>query len=182
MTRARTICVSLPSLATNLSQFDKFQVVVLTNTPLKVQLAVGDYCHQKGIYFIVADTFGLFGALFCDFGEKFTIMDPTGENPVSGIVADIDEDGIVSALDETRHGLEDGDYVTFSEIEGLDLLNGCEPRKVTVKGPYTFSIGDVAGLGRYVRGGLFQQVKMPTVVDFKTISAALKAPEFVVSD
>ncbi len=97
-------------------------------------------------------------------------------------MADVDEDGLVSALDETRHGLEDGDYVTFSEVEGMEGLNGCEPRKITVKGPYTFSIGDVSGLGQYKRGGLYQQVKMPKFIDFKSISAAMKDPEFVVSD
>ncbi|KAL2267438.1 hypothetical protein VTJ83DRAFT_4715 [Remersonia thermophila] len=170
------------SLAENLSQFDKYQVVVLTNTPLRVQKIVGDYCHDKGIYFIAADTFGLFGHVFCDFGKSFTVIDATGENPVNGIVAGIDEEGVVSALDETRHGLEDGDYVTFSEVEGMEALNGCEPRKVTVKGPYTFSIGDVSGLGQYKRGGLYQQVKMPKFVEFKSISEAIKDPEFVVSD
>ena len=156
--------------------------MVLTNTPLHLQLTIGDYCHEKGIYVVVADTFGLFGSIFCDFGDKFTVIDATGENPVGGIVAGIDEEGLVSALDETRHGLEDGDYVTFSEVEGMEALNGCEPRKVTVKGPYTFSIGDVSGLGQYKRGGLYQQVKMPKFVDFKSISAAMKDPEFVISD
>ncbi|KAK2072502.1 hypothetical protein P8C59_006852 [Phyllachora maydis] len=170
------------SLGEDLSQFDKYQVVVLTNTPLQLQLAIGDYCHEKGIFVVVADTFGLFGAIFCDFGKKFTVLDPTGESPLNGIVAGIDEDGLVSALDETRHGLEDGDYVTFTEIEGMEGLNGCEPRKITVKGPYTFSIGDVSGLGRYKRGGLYQQVKMPKELEFKTISAAMRDPEFVMSD
>lgn len=169
-------------LGDNLSQFDKFQVVVLTDTPLNLQIAVGDYCHSKGIYVVCADTFGLFGSIFCDFGEKFTCLDPTGENPVNGIVAGIDEEGLVSALDETRHGLEDGDYVTFTEVEGMEALNGGEPRKVTVKGPYTFSIGDVSGLGQYKRGGLYQQVKMPKIMNFKTISKAMREPEFVMSD
>lgn len=170
------------SLSENLPQFDKYQVVVLTNTPLKDQLAIGDYCHGMGIYVVVADTFGLFGAIFCDFGKNFTVIDSTGENPVNGIVAGIDEEGLVSALDETRHGLEDGDYVTFSEIEGMEGLNGCEPRKVTVRGPYTFSIGDVSALGQYQRGGLYQQVKMPKFIDFKNISDSIKEPEFVMSD
>lgn len=165
-----------------MSQFDKYQVVVLTSTPLQSQKTIGDYCHSKGIYVVVADTFGLFGSIFCDFGEKFTVVDPTGETPLSGIVAGIDEDGLVSALDETRHGLEDGDYVTFSEIEGMEGLNACEPRKITVKGPYTFSIGDVSGLGQYKRGGMYQQVKMPKIINFKPFSAALKEPEFVMSD
>lgn len=131
---------------------------------------------------MVSDTFGLFGSVFCDFGEKFSVIDPTGESPLSGIVAGIDEEGLVSALDETRHGLEDGDYVTFSEVEGMDALNNAEPRKITVKGPYTFSIGDVTGLGQYQRGGMYQQVKMPKIIDFKSFTASLQSPEFVMSD
>ncbi|KAM3076209.1 E1 ubiquitin-activating protein [Clarireedia jacksonii] len=169
-------------LTEDLSQFDKYQVVVLTNTPLQDQIVIGDYLHKKGIYLVVADTFGLFGSIFCDFGDKFTVLDPTGEAPVSGIVAGIDEEGLVSALDETRHGLEDGDFVTFTELEGMDALNNAEPRKVTVKGPYTFSIGDVSGLGQYKRGGMFHQVKMPKFIDFKSISASLKEPEYLISD
>jgi ubiquitin-activating enzyme E1 len=154
-------------LTSDLSQFDKYQVVVLTNTPIKDQIVIGDYLHQKGIYLVVADTFGLFGSIFCDFGKQFTVIDPTGETPVSGIVAGIDEEGLVSALDETRHGLEDGDFVTFTELQGMEALNSAEPRKVTVKGPYTFSIGDVTGLGQYERGGIYTQVKMPKFIDFK---------------
>lgn len=131
---------------------------------------------------MVADTFGLFGSIFCDFGEQFTVLDPTGESPVSGIVAGIDEEGLVSALEETRHGLEDGDFVTFMELVGMEALNSAEPRKVTVKGPYTFSIGDVSGCGQYQKGGMYTQVKMPKFIDFKPMSASLKAPEFLISD
>ncbi|KAH7198213.1 uncharacterized protein B0J16DRAFT_330032 [Fusarium flagelliforme] len=171
-----------PGLDGELSQFDKYQVVVLTNAPIHQQKAIADYCHSKGIYVVVADTFGLFGSVFCDFGEKFTVIDPTGETPLNGIVAGIDEEGLVSALDETRHGLEDGDYVTFSEVEGMEALNGAEPRKITVKGPYTFSIGDVSGLGQYKRGGMYQQVKMPKIVNFKDFTTSLKEPEFLISD
>ncbi|EXK31940.1 ubiquitin-activating enzyme E1 [Fusarium oxysporum f. sp. melonis 26406] len=171
-----------PGLDGELSQFDKYQVVVLTNAPIHQQKAIGDYCHSKGIYVVIADTYGLFGSVFCDFGEKFTCIDPTGETPLNGIVAGIDEEGLVSALDETRHGLEDGDYVTFSEVEGMEALNGAEPRRITVKGPYTFSIGDVSGLGQYKRGGMYQQVKMPKIINFKDFTTALKEPEFLISD
>jgi ubiquitin-activating enzyme E1 len=87
-----------------------------------------------------------------------------------------DDEGMVTCLDETRHGLEDGDFVTFTEVKGMDALNGCEPRKVTVKGgcnvtclmpgPYTFTIGSTKGLGTYKSGGLFTQVKMPKIIKF----------------
>lgn len=171
-----------PDLTSDLDRLREFQVVVLTATPLEDQIAIADYCHQNGIFVVVADVFGLFGAVFTDFGKGFTVLDPTGEDPVGGIVAGIDAEGLVTALDETRHGLEDGDHVTFSELEGMEGLNGSEPRKVTVKGPYTFGIGDVSGLGTYERGGLFTQVKMAQKIDFESFSDQLRKPEFLISD
>ncbi|KAJ1746074.1 E1 ubiquitin-activating protein, partial [Coemansia sp. RSA 1752] len=61
-------------------------------------------------------------------------------------------------------------------------LNDCEPRKVKVIGPYTFSIGDTRGLSAYTRGGLFKQVKMPVVLNFKSFKSALEEPEYFYSD
>ena len=170
------------SLTEDLSQLRRYQVVVLTGVSLKDQLKISEYCHQNGIFIVIADIFGLFGSIFTDFGKDFAVADPTGETPVSGIVAGIDSDGLVSALDETRHGLEDGDFVTFTEVQGMEALNNAEPRKIIVKGPYTFSIGDVSNLGQYNRGGLYQQVKMPKIINFQPLSGQLKMPELLVSD
>ena len=169
-------------LTDDLSQLGQYQVVVLTAISLKDQLSIAEYCHQNGIYLVITDTFGLFGYIFTDFGRNFTVGDATGENPVNGIIADIDEDGLVSALDETRHGLEDGDFVEFSEIRGMQSLNGAAPRKITVKGPYSFSIGDTSGLGTYQGGGLFTQVKMPKFIDFQPLAQQLMEPEMMISD
>ena len=69
-------------------------------------------------------------------------------------------------MDETRHGLEDGDFVTFTEVQGMTELNGCEPRKISVKGPYTFAIGDTSSFSEYKTGGIFTQVKMPKILPF----------------
>lgn len=170
------------SLVGDLEQLKRYQAVVLTETPLKEQLVIADFCHKNGIYLTITDTFGLFGYIFNDFGKNFTVGDPTGEDPAEGIVADINEEGLVSALDESRHGLEDGDFVSFTEVEGMDGLNGSDPRKIVVKGPYTFSIGDVSGLGTYTRGGMFKQVKMPKFIDFQPLQEQLKNPELLISD
>ena len=170
------------SLTSELSQLSQYQVVVLTGTPLRDQIVISDYCHEHGIYLVIADIYGLFGTIFTDFGKQFTVGDTTGETPLSGIVADIDSEGLVSALDETRHGLEDGDYVTFSELQGMEDLNNATPRRITVKGPYTFSIGDVSGLGQYKRGGLYTQFKMPKFIGFQPLKEQLKKPELLISD
>ena len=110
-----------------------------------------------------------------------------------------DNEGIVTCLEETRHGLEDGNFVTFREVQGMEELNGCKPRKVSVKGPYTFSIGDTTAFKEYKAGGIFTQVKMPKIIDFvsfwvrstrntllmiiqKPLKDSLASPEFLVTD
>lgn len=162
-----------------------FRVVVLTDSPLSQQLSVAETVRAHGNALIVARSQGLFAQVFCDFGADFTVVDATGENPVTAMIAGITKEAqsVVTCLDETRHGLEDGDYVTFSEVQGFGQLNGCEPRRIKVLGPYTFSIGDTTSLeGDYVRGGVVTQVKMPKKVPFKPLAEALDEPEFLMTD
>lgn len=61
-------------------------------------------------------------------------------------------------------------------------LNGCEPRKIKVLGPYTFSIGDTTNFSKYARGGIVTQVKMPKKLEFKPLKESFKSPEFVITD
>ncbi|KAI8450963.1 hypothetical protein BY996DRAFT_4586669 [Phakopsora pachyrhizi] len=161
-----------------------FQVVVVTNLSLSKQLEINDFTHKNSIKFISTDVRGLFGSVFCDFGPGFVVQDSNGEQPVSGMVVSIEKSvkGMVTTLDESRHGLEDGDYVRFTEVSGMERLVQGEPRKVTVHGPYTFSIGDTTSLGTYDRGGWFHQVKMPKVLEFKSLRESLNDPEFLITD
>jgi len=161
-----------------------YQVVVLTHQNLAEQLRVNDATHDTGTHFIAADARGLFGRVFNDFGSQFLCKDPTGEAPLSGMVVSVERDarGTVTTLDETRHGLQDGDTVTFSEVEGMTELNDMPPRPVTVTGPYTFTIGDTSSFGEYKGGGVFRQVKQPAMLSFKSLRESLAAPEFLISD
>lgn len=49
-----------------------------------------------------------------------------------------DNPGVVTCLDEARHGFESGDYVTFTEIQGMTELNGCQPVEIKVLGKFLF--------------------------------------------
>lgn len=162
----------------------KFRVVVLTASTLSEQLRISEITHQNDIALIIADTRGVFAQIFCDFGSAFTVVDVNGEQTVSAMIADItnDKQGVITCIDDTRHGMEDGDYVTFSEVQGMVELNNCEPIKIKVLGPYTFSIGDTTAFSKYERGGIATQVKMPKVVNFKPLQEAIKSPEFVYAD
>ncbi|KAJ3043758.1 SPS-sensor component ptr3 [Rhizophlyctis rosea] len=168
----------------NEGNLSRYQVVVATDTPLQQQLFINDITHKNGKAFIAADIRGLFGMTFNDFGDSFQVIDQTGEEPVNGMIAAVssDKEGVVACLEETRHGLEDGDYVTFTEIVGMPELNGIEPRKVKVLGPYTFSIGDTSAFGTYKTGGIFTQVKQPKILAFKSLRERLADPEYLIAD
>ncbi|KZP12096.1 ubiquitin-activating enzyme E1 [Athelia psychrophila] len=173
-----------PGQALSVDLVKGFQVVVLCGVPHSKQLEINDWTHANDIPFIAAETRGLFGSVFNDFGPKFTCVDTNGQQALNGMIVSVDKDqeGMVTLLDETRHGLEDGDFVTFTEVQGMEELNGCEPRKVTVKGPYTFTIGDTSDLSEYVRGGIFTQVKMPKIIEFKSLRESVSGPELFISD
>jgi ubiquitin-activating enzyme E1 len=165
--------------------------VVLTESTRDEQLRVAEFTHPKNIGLIIADTRGVFAQVFCDMGTGFVVKDVTGENPISTMVASIsnDKQGVVTCLDEMRHGFEDGDYVIFNEVKGMTQLNlsaNQQPEekamKVQVLGPYTFSIGDTSGFSPYTGGGVATQVKMPLTVDFKPFGKALADPEFILTD
>uniref|UniRef100_A0A667WTV5 E1 ubiquitin-activating enzyme n=1 Tax=Myripristis murdjan TaxID=586833 RepID=A0A667WTV5_9TELE len=162
----------------------QFQVVVLTNSTLEEQQHVGEFCHSKSIKLVIADTRGLFGQLFCDFGEEMMVYDTNGEQPLSAMISMITKDtaGVVTCLDEARHGFESGDFVTFTEVQGMTELNGCQPVEIKALGPYTFSICDTTGFSDYVRGGIVSQVKMPKKISFKSISSSMAEPEFMMTD
>jgi len=160
-------------------------IVVLTNSSLEEQLKVNEWCRSASpsVNMIVADVRGLYAQVFTDFGSKFTVVDTTGEAPITAMIASITSEttAVVTTLDEARHGLEDGDVVTFAEVHGMTEINGKE-FPVKVLGPYTFSIGDTTGLSQYERGGVITQVKQPKIVSFKPLPLAMKEMEPVLTD
>ncbi|CAI6762582.1 ANM_collapsed_G0032080.mRNA.1.CDS.1 [Saccharomyces cerevisiae] len=167
----------------DVTQLSQFQVVVATDTvSLEDKVKINEFCHSSGIRFISSETRGLFGNTFVDLGDEFTVLDPTGEEPRTGMVSDIEPDGTVTMLDDNRHGLEDGNFVRFSEVEGLDKLNDGTLFKVEVLGPFAFRIGSVKEFGEYKKGGIFTEVKVPRKISFKSLKQQLSNPEFVFSD
>ncbi|CAH8550043.1 unnamed protein product [Schistosoma rodhaini] len=164
--------------------FRKFSVVVLNQASEDLCVEYGNICRSLGVKFVVASTCGLFGKVFCDFGTDFVVYDPTGEVPPSVMIQQVEKSkqGLVTCLEETRHGFQDGDYVTFSEVKGMVELNGCEPRRVTVVGPDVFSIGDTSDFSSYISGGMCTVVKMPLKINFLPYQTAYYSPVFMTTD
>lgn len=144
-----------------------YSVIVITDLPLVEQLGISEIARENNTCLIIATTRGLFGQIFCDFGDNFTVVDTNGENPISVLISGITREkaGVVACIEDHRHGLEDGDVVRFSEVKGMTEINGKE-FKVKVTGPCQFSIGDTTGFSDYLTGGLVTQVKQPKTINF----------------
>lgn len=157
-----------------------YTCVVLTDTELSSQLDYSSRCRAAGVQYVVADVFGVCASLFVDLGPKFDVTDVDGEPPLKGMICSITSEGMVTTHDEHRHGLSDGDKVTFEEVEGASI-NSCT-FTVRVTGPYTFSIGDISEFGSYVGGGWFIQVKQGTTVNFTPLKESVADPRIVDTD
>ncbi|KAL8212241.1 UNVERIFIED_CONTAM: hypothetical protein K2H54_041170, partial [Gekko kuhli] len=164
------------------------QVVVLTNSPLEEQLRISDFCHANNICFVLADTKGLAGQLFCDFGEHFVVYDASEAEPVSAVIQHITQGnpGVLTVACENEQGqghqFENGDWVTFKEVEGMTELNTLEPRQIHVAGQYSLEIGDTSSFSPYKSGGIVTQVKMPQQHSFDSLRVSMRSPKIKTPD
>ncbi|KAG2427387.1 hypothetical protein HYH02_014607 [Chlamydomonas schloesseri] len=164
----------------------QFQVVVATCLPLAEAKRLDALCHAAGTAFIWAQTRGVFGRVFTDFGPAFTVYDVNGEEPHSGIVASVSSGSpaMVTCVEDERLEFQDGELVAFSEVVGMDKLNTHGPFKVKNCKAHSFEIeADTSGWGEYVRGGIVVQVKESKTLAFKKLEQALADPgEFLLTD
>lgn len=96
---------------------------------------------------------------------------------------------VIVYLDEQYHDLETRGFVICALIQSMTEINTGSHRRRKSSGRHVCDLrlgpsesDDVAGLCDYVRGGYAKQVKIPTTVSFKPLSAAAKSPEFVFTD
>lgn len=148
-------------------------------------VALNEQCRTSNCAFVYSQVAGVFSQVFCDFGAEFIVSDKDGENPqMSQIEAiTVSNPGVVKVLeDQGRHGLEDGDTVKFSRVQGMPELNDTE-HVVKVTGPFTFEIGDCSSFSAAATQGYINQIKKPCKVTFKSLKEALENPgEIMMTD
>mmetsp|Transcript_8715 Transcript_8715/g.11478 ORF Transcript_8715/g.11478 Transcript_8715/m.11478 type:complete len:123 (+) Transcript_8715:435-803(+) len=118
-------------------------------------IAVNKLCRDNRIGFISSETLGACGYIFLDYGNEFMINDADGEQCKSFIVTHISNanPAIVTVHEDKRHSYQEGDYVKFSEVEGLDGINELEhPAKIIGTTSHTFKIElDTSAMKPYER-------------------------------
>jgi ubiquitin-activating enzyme E1 len=161
--------------------------VLIVTIPLPTSLIIGlnEKCRSIGASFIYSLSTGVFGKVFCDFGPSFVVSDKDGEQPHQSQIEFIDNESAPPTVqvleDQGRHGLETGDYVSFSRVQGLDGLLSDSKKEYKVKstGPYSFELvdEDFTVATTPATQGYITQVKKPVTISFQTYKDALEAPE-----
>ena len=183
----KTDCSTEPLSEKLLSNYN---VVVITEyDDLNQLIPVASFCHSKGIRLIICNTKGLFGQIFCDFGEKFQVVDQDGEQPVSGVIESVtydDDDMIVTVTENGRRqqGFQRDDLVMFSDVRGsAQEINKAGPLKISkLISPFVFEIEDGRRFGDYAGGGVVTQVKQQLKIDFESLKKQIDDPDIIPSD
>ena len=164
-------------------------VVITIPLPHTLLFAINDKCRHLNASFIYSLSTGVFGQIFCDFGENFVMTDKDDNDPAMSQVETIlpTNPALVRVLeDQGRHGLETGDFVTFSQLNGKNSsIQENVNYKVHVTGPFTFELVgvDTSLEKEAIMQGYITQVKTPVTLHFRTYSQSLQDPgELMLSD
>lgn len=150
-------------------------VIVLTEVVPDL-FELSEKLHSKGIRYVFAFASGVFAYGFSDAGDKFVSTDAIGAPPKNDFyIVNIsrDEKGVVLLEEKVVHGYDDGDVVTFVEVEGMSELNGKE-FKVKCEGSNSFSIGDTSSFGEYTRNGRVRHIIKPKEFSYTNLAESLK--------
>lgn len=142
---------------------ENYSIIVLTQKELKKQIQIDDYCREHNCKLICVNSNGLWGSIFCDFGNH-VIYDSDGEQLKSGIILNIEDNKIETA---EAHNLVTGDFVKI----------GSKQYEVKYIKANIFSVNE-----KVEKHESYAQVKMPVTITFKSLRDSIINPDFVLTD
>ena len=190
----------------------QYTILVTTDVPISVQTDLNNMCREHGVKYLHAETRGVFGKIFCDFGKDFVVNDTNGE-----LAVNIAVESIRNENDETVKSTEPAE--STERVESTEPTEPTESTKpieyiVTCVEPHDLESGDyvkldeVDGLtnlndnefqikvlsrtefsvcsnectGQYVKGGMVRSIKKPVTMQFKTLEESIQNPDFLMTD
>jgi len=181
----------------------KFDVVVAADQDKSSEEALNGLARRLNAKFVAAQAPGLFGSIFCDFGDEFTVNDTDGREAKTGLLKGFEAlpltgETLVTLLEGERHDLSKGDAVIFEPaavVEGEeggaaakrtapDLSGDPYPVKRIVN-PSSFTIPAAPSLLNHpsqYTGGRFRQLKQPLQLAFQPLGQARREMKSLPTD
>lgn len=164
------VTVNLSSNKITENDIKKHQIVVVCDELLPDQIEHNLMCRKYCTKFIFAQTQGLFGSVFCDFGDTFEVMDTDGENPSTGVLTHIDSESFITS---EPHGLYVGDNITM-KINNSDVNDEI----IKIINPVTFKTKNTQMTNQILANASYTQKKQGMLLNFLSLEESLKNPEF----
>ena len=150
-----TVSVEVTGEFTN-EMVTSFNVICVTemfwNTARLVE--INELCRANRIGFIVTENMGLASYAFLDYGPEFMVTDKDGEATKQFIISSIEqgENPTVHVHEDKRHSYQDGDFVKFIEVEGMEQINEFPHIEIFDTKAYSFRLRlDTTSFGAYTR-------------------------------
>ena len=170
-------CLFLSLLQETLKRYDALVVCEGTSTSIS---RLNRLCRSISppLGFVCGISAGLCLLIFSDFGPSFRVVDTNGEEPKEVIVAAITQEETAAVHVHTDKPLpfQNGDFVSFREVQGMEELNSAPPQPIKMLGKHSFMIGDTRSYGAYTGGGIARQVKRPKDVSFRSWQESVLHP------
>jgi len=142
-------------------------------------IEIDENCRANRVGFILTETLGLFSYAFLDYGNEFLVTDKDGEQTRQFIVSGIEkgENPTVHVHEDKRHSYQDGDFVKFTEVEGMTELNDAGAIEIFDTKAFSFRIRiDASNFGEYSRQGIVEDIKVPKKVSYQSLEESRKNP------
>ena len=165
-----------------LSKIKEFNVVII-NEFMKSDIInkINKECHENNKGFIYTLSLGLTGIIFCDFGQKHTILDKTGKEKGKFYISNItkEKNGKMKIdFNQTEKRLDENGYLIFKQVEGMTELNSSKPRyyESNKDNEEEFFIGDTSNYNEYIGGGVVEEFFYSVEMEYKTFEENLMNP------
>lgn len=150
--------------------FKQHQVIIICDQLPLSQITNNKMAREYGTKFIMANTIGLFGSVFCDFGQSFTVNDINGEQLRTGTLIEIQDGTFFSS---EQHQLYVGDEIEIN-MNGKIFVD-----EVTkVQNSINFSLKTIKTKYEQLIDTKFTEIKKPETFKFNTLEYCTTNPTF----
>lgn len=156
----------------------RHQIIIICDKLPTTQIYYNKIARQYGTKFILAYTFGLFGSIFCDFGNEFISYDTDGDQPSVGLLTEFKNGTFIS---NEPHMLHVGDIVTINMDDEKEFSANVTDIIDITSFKIKFVTSDIQNPNesKLLKNSTFTQIKQKTVFKFKSLHTSILKPEFV---
>lgn len=159
-------------------------VYMSIDRPYMSDVQLNRLARCKSWKYVSVETAGVFGKVFCDFGDKFQVWDADGETPIATPLLQIEifAKNIVSVhcVEGEKHDVSKGDQIQFQYRNGELSEQQCVVTEI--HSPYRFRVQIIVNDGEdlddfidkiNMEAAAFRRVKVPVDLCFQSLEATL---------